>query len=432
MNPKDMAPVAEPQAISAPGGIPRPENNKYYPALDGLRAIAVLFVFFGHYEAVLYPRLSWGWAGVDLFFALSGFLITGILYDTQASATRLRDFFMRRILRIFPLYFGVLLVAAAFTFKYHWLWNPAWILWFTYLGNYADMIYLHSNLLALQAVDHLRSQRPNHSVFILYTGHFWSLCVEEQFYLFWPLVVFAVSKRATLRNICLIIIAIDLVARIVCVHLLPADLLSSGFLERFTPLRLDALLFGALAALLMRGPNAGRVQSIARAAAPLGLLAFVGWDVCYALVTAGHHLYQPDMTSPVLTTIGFTLIDALSAIIVLALLRSGGILYRALTLPPLRRLGQISYGFYVFHDLFHNVYGRWARQILTEREPWVHITAAFAFISTLIIATISYQFYEKPFLRLKRLFSASSPGGHAELDAPRLSTLEPVEAAAPR
>ena len=129
--------------------LPAPENKLYFPALDGIRAVGVLMVFFQHYEAALFPRLAWGWAGVDIFFVLSGFLITGILYDTRSSPTRLRDFFLRRMLRIFPLYYGVLLAAAALTPVFHWLWNPAWILWFTYLGNYARFIYLGSPLMDL-------------------------------------------------------------------------------------------------------------------------------------------------------------------------------------------------------------------------------------------------------------------------------------------
>jgi peptidoglycan/LPS O-acetylase OafA/YrhL len=82
-------------------------GRAYYPALDGLRAVAFLLVFFLHYLG-----LPWGWVGVEMFFVLSGFLITGILYDTRDHPHRWRTFYVRRALRIFPLYYGTLAAIA--------------------------------------------------------------------------------------------------------------------------------------------------------------------------------------------------------------------------------------------------------------------------------------------------------------------------------
>src|ERR1700761_9741340 len=119
--------------------LPAPENKRFYPALDGLRAIAVLMVFYQHYISNTggAPAFNWGWSGVDLFFVLSGFLITGILYDTRNTLHRFRNFYVRRTLRIFPLYYGVLLMALLLTPVFHWFWHPAQILWPLYLGNYS-------------------------------------------------------------------------------------------------------------------------------------------------------------------------------------------------------------------------------------------------------------------------------------------------------
>ena len=84
--------------------LPKPENKLFYPALDGLRGAAVLLVFLEHYELSHKAKyLDWGWVGVDIFFVLSGFLITGILYDSRRDAGRWRKFYVRRALRIFPL-----------------------------------------------------------------------------------------------------------------------------------------------------------------------------------------------------------------------------------------------------------------------------------------------------------------------------------------
>jgi peptidoglycan/LPS O-acetylase OafA/YrhL len=151
----------------------RPENRAFYPALDGLRAIAFLMVF-----CVRYIYMPWGWAGVDVFFVLSGFLITGILFDSLDDLHRVRNFYVRRILRIFPLYYGVMLLLLPFIYgQLSW----SWLLWPAYLGNYARFFHPYvvdtpaGNLADFQLI----LQVGNHAR--LYLGHFWSLCVEEQF-----------------------------------------------------------------------------------------------------------------------------------------------------------------------------------------------------------------------------------------------------------
>ena len=98
-------------------------KSAYYIALDGLRAIAVIMVFFQHYGAGKAFLFGWGWTGVDIFFVLSGFLITGILYDSQQKPHRYRDFYIRRTLRIFPLYYFVWAVILLMTPFALWQWN---------------------------------------------------------------------------------------------------------------------------------------------------------------------------------------------------------------------------------------------------------------------------------------------------------------------
>lgn len=98
-------------------------KSAYYIPLDGLRAVAVIMVFFQHYGAGRLSLFSWGWAGVDIFFVLSGFLITGILYDSQHKAHRYRDFYIRRTLRIFPLYYTLWAIVLILTPVALWQWN---------------------------------------------------------------------------------------------------------------------------------------------------------------------------------------------------------------------------------------------------------------------------------------------------------------------
>ncbi len=364
----------------------------------------MLLVFFQHYLTSTFPQLGWGWAGVDIFFVLSGFLITGILYDTQDAPNRFRIFYMRRTLRIFPLFYGVLFLALITTPVMDWMWNPAWILWACYLGNYARYFYLHSPLLPLGAIEHLISRYNGQPDLTFYVGHFWSLCVEEQFYLVWPLVVFTVRRRETLRTICICALPLALAARISCLWLLPKPWLAEEFLYRVTPLRIDALLLGGLLALCLRGPEADRVLRLAKPILYSFSVGFILFQLLYGQLSGTHHVYTPASGDPVLTTLGYSLIDLFAGALILASLSLDSPLGRILSLPPLRALGRISYGFYVFHDLLRAVYVRAVGAFIGGRVPlgeFECIVAIVGLIATIGIAALSFRFFEAPFLRLK-------------------------------
>ncbi len=400
-----QAAAADPDAIVH--DLPPSENKRFYPALDGLRALAVLMVFFEHYGGPSIPGANWGWAGVDIFFVLSGFLITGILYDTRNTAHRFRNFYARRTLRIFPLYYGVLLFGLLLTPIFHWLWNPAWLLWFVYLGNYARFIYLHNPLFARGAIEHLVGQHHTHMLGFLYLGHFWSLCVEEQFYLVWPCLVFLIRDRVRLRNLCITVCVLTLVARIICVFTVPHAFLAAEFLYRITPLRADALLLGGLVALSLRGPNRERLLRLARPLLLCEAALFVVFEVLYPHVSGTHQIYDPNTTGPVLSTIGFTLVDLFAATLILAILQPSPGLYRLFNLKSARQLGQISYGFYVYHDLFHYVYLGAAHHIVGHNHWAIPVAALIGLVCTTAIAYGSFRYFESPFLKLKRYFVAS-------------------------
>ena len=386
--------------------LPPSENKLFYPALDGLRAFAVLLVFFEHYGLVQHPAINWGWIGVDLFFVLSGFLITGILYDTRNTAHRFRNFYARRTLRIFPLYYGVLLFGLLLTPVFHWLWNPAWLLWFVYLGNYARFLWIHSPLFPSGALEHLVSQRHTRLLPALYLGHFWSLCVEEQFYLVWPLVVFSLRDRVRLRNLCIVVCGLALLARIVCVLTVPPVYLQSEFLYRLTPLRVDALLLGGLVALCLRGPERQRMLRLARPLLYLEIAGIVLWELLYRLFSSGHTFYHPSTSNSYLSTIGFTLIDLFAATLIVVLLQPGGTLFSVFNLKWARKLGQISYGFYVFHDMFHHLYIHVATHLLRHTRWITYGTALTGLIGTTLLAYLSFRFFEAPILRFKDRFTA--------------------------
>lgn len=401
-------------------GVPPPENKKFYPALDGLRAVAVLMVFSAHYMGPHHPWMAWGWAGVDVFFVLSGFLITGVLFDTQDRTGRFRIFYIRRALRIFPLYYGVLFLALLTTPIFHWFWNRASLLWFVYLGNFSRFFFAHSNLIqpggGTQYLDHLVGQPFTAHSPMLLLGHFWSLCVEEQFYLVWPLVVFSIGRRTTLRNLCLLSVPVLLAARVLCLLFAPKIALQYELLYRATPLRVDALLIGGALALMLRGPEAERVRRSAMPLLGIAAAGFLLWEGIFRYYTGS--VYHPYAGAPVLTTVGYTLIDLVSGLLILALLRLDNPLAHALNHPALRGLGRISYGFYVFHDLFHIFIVR-GFQRLFHREDFPHdhlLVAAVGFVLTLVLATLSYHFFEVPFLRLKDRFTIEGAGAPTAAD----------------
>jgi peptidoglycan/LPS O-acetylase OafA/YrhL len=382
--------------------LPASENKRFYPALDGLRALAVLMVFYQHYLTV-HPVLNWGWTGVDCFFVLSGFLITGILYDTRETTHRFRTFYVRRTLRIFPLYYGVLLVALLLNPIFHWVWHPAWFLWPFYLGNYARFIWLSDFLKDTKTLEHFRSSIPFHTPFFLYVGHFWSLCVEEQFYLVWPLIVFFVNDRVRLRNFCIAVCVFSLAARIACLYFVPQPYLQAEMLYRLTPLRADALMLGGLLALILRGPEVRWLSRILRPTLYIFIASFFIFEAMYRLFV--HHVYYPSPSAPGLSTIGFTLIDLFAGIIILVSLEPSSLLYRVLTLKPLRRLGQMSYGFYVFHDIPHVAYIMLVSHLFGSFHQERYVVALIALVGTLILSYLSFRYFEAPFLRLKDRFT---------------------------
>lgn len=406
-----MLPVSKPQPtelLVVTGNTPhtRPENRAFYPALDGIRALAFLMVFAQHYL-----QLPWGWTGVDIFFVLSGFLITGILFDTRNDLHRVRNFYVRRTLRIFPLYFGVMLAIFLTSPLVHWQWNWRWLVWPAYLGNFARFIHPYDIGDPLQL---LADFQP--SAFLagrhltLYLGHFWSLCVEEQFYLIWPWVVFWIRDRKKLLWVCASTVPLCVAARLIGHFYFPSWMLENEILYRATPFRLDALLLGGLIALVLRANNKQVLFEFARKAFPVSAGAVLLW-----LLFAPHrHLWQRPYAYPSWKfTWGLCVVDILSGLLILVALQPGSLVYRLFSLRPLRWIGRMSYGAYVLHDIPHPLYGSLslllARHLdsrLRLSEHFIHIQATFitavmGLTLTLVLAWLSFRYFESPFLELK-------------------------------
>jgi peptidoglycan/LPS O-acetylase OafA/YrhL len=380
-------------AAGAPG-----RAGQHLAVLDGVRGVAILLVLCVHFvgDAPAYGALgrtvirvaNYGVWGVDLFFVLSGFLITGLLHDAKGAPHYFRDFYVRRTLRIFPLYYGVLtllfivlpaLPAAYPTGLGESAHHQAW-LWL-----YASNVYL-----------------AIHRAWVLpYLGHFWSLAVEEQFYVVWPFVVLWCSRRALLR-VCVVVAALALGIRM---------LLAAGG-EEFaalvlTPCRFDALCVGAFVSLAVREVGLDRVvRASGRALGPLvGLL--LATSVWNAVVRTHAGVVLPLRGTIVALCCGALLASSLGA-------ASTSVTSRLLCSPVMRFLGTRSYGLYVFHGIV--AYAIWehiaALDAVAARigsGAAVGLAACAGAAVSVVVAMASYELWEKPFLHLKNRFAPAGP-----------------------
>lgn len=386
-------------AVDLPAPAFRPIDFKTrLPALDGIRALAITLVFFEHYGGGSHGGLilralgearKRGWVGVDLFFVLSGFLITGILYDTRNDSHFFQRFYARRSVRIFPVFYLVAFILLALTPLFHYQWRWLHLTFLVYLGNFfANHDFSLYEILS-----------RNHPTARLFIGHLWSLCVEEQFYLLWPLAVWAIRDRIRLiwTAAGLSLLALGLRC-MMCLHLTPE--LAEQWIMRTLPFRMDALLFGAILALLLRSPSADRYQRACRWIFLLALAAVL------AIFT-----FAPAYDSPWLLTIGLTFIAIASAGLIGATVKTGSLEFRIFSPRPLLILGKYSYGFYIYHLLY-----RWAWiQLLVFLGRKTHsialagiIELSGAFAITFLISKLSYDLFEVRFLRFKKHFEYDS------------------------
>jgi peptidoglycan/LPS O-acetylase OafA/YrhL len=366
------------------------------PALDGLRGIAILLVLFLHFgqfghglpaptvlvDKVFIHAARTGWMGVDLFFVLSGFLITGILYDTKGSPRYFRQFYARRVLRIFPLYYAALvlfLIILPALRPEHWVLkdlktDAAW--YWTYLYN------------VKVAADGFR---PSSAL-----GHFWSLAVEEQFYLVWPIVVLWLGRKHLLV-VCVVAVVGALVFRLVSS--------STGYVvlpDVLTPARMDALAVGAFIAVVARSPN--------------GLSVMRRWAVPVA-VAAALPLAVLLRYNVALATVSHTLVALLfGAILVLALTVSPvSLLGTAAASPILRFFGRYSYALYVFHHpllWFKPAFSlAFVPTVFGSQLPAYLLWLVISIGASVAIALVSWHLLEKQFLKMKKLFPYERPLG---------------------
>ena len=354
-----------------------------------------------------YGWLYAGWVGVDLFFVLSGFLITGILYDSRGNPHRARNFYVRRTLRIFPLYWGFFLLVYLLRQPLHLYYLRS--IWFfaAYIGNLTlPVIAFQRHSPTIINVLGLRTP------FSLRIDHFWSLCVEEQFYLIWPMIVWFAGSRRALLKVCLSgFFATALLRTGLYVFASQHYIDTSLYIATYT--RCDSLLAGAWLAVWLRDEQvtAARARRVAHSFVwPSLTILLAGWAL------TGRR-WPNGFSNPFIATAGYDLLALLFAGLLLWSIDESSPLAKALIRSRLGLLGLVSYGFYIFHELLEPVF----REQFLPPFAKLHLGAvafSLAFLFLWLAAWVSFRFYESPFLRLKDRLAPtdhrSTPAGTEE------------------
>jgi peptidoglycan/LPS O-acetylase OafA/YrhL len=370
----------------------RPARLGYRPALDGLRALAIALVVLHHTGALLVPSLNddlfpAGFLGVNVFFVLSGFLITTLLLERRGAERRpIRTFYLRRALRLLPavvaLLLGILLYALVVDSRVPEALRALPVV-LTYTTNWA----------ALAGVD----VSP-------YVGHLWSLAIEEQFYLVWPLLLFGgIRLGCSRRQLLWLILGLVILSAAWRAGLWETG---HGWLRIYirTDAQADSILIGAALALLPYDQLLASLGQRARSVLARSALA---------LVLAAAELLQPD--SAALYLGGFTVVALAVAALLAAELRPGAGPSAALTWAPAIALGRVSYALYLWHfPVF---------LVISERTgDWPAVArVAVAWSIALGAAVASYRLVERPALRIKdrlgprRASPTSDPAGESQV-----------------
>jgi peptidoglycan/LPS O-acetylase OafA/YrhL len=388
----------DPRLLAVERGEQPSGPRRHITALDGLRGLAILMVFLLHTILPSLPAtgytllksiISVGHLGVDLFFVLSGFLITGILFQAKGHNRYFRNFYARRALRIFPLYYFFLILYYLVVVRFqiarfgadkmaiaardlHWAWFYATNIEIARRGS-----FITASL-----------------------NHFWTLSIEEHFYFVWPLLVYWSSRRVLLWTSAALATACLILRSILLIHGVSGEVLTS-----FTLCRVDSFAIGGAASLLLGIPLWRE-----RLKKTVPVLVAIGIPVVIATL----------FSNLVFSTIGFTTVSLFFALLIIfSVLHDRSIAVRVLGSALLRFLGKYSYSLYVFHFPIQIAV---QRILPIERlMQHTHSLAVSVFINMVIVASLSlavalgtWNGFEKRFIRLKRFFPEPEVAGTGE------------------
>jgi peptidoglycan/LPS O-acetylase OafA/YrhL len=364
----------------------KPKNlrREYYPGLDGLRGIAILLVVFYH-NFGFSNYFFFGWLGVDLFFVLSGFLITDLLLKTFHSPNYLKNFYVKRVLRIFPLYYFslvlfliILPLIKNFPLDFSYYINNQWWFW-AYLQNWLLIFKDTGNATtALQ--------------------HYWSLAVEEQFYLIWPLVILLFKKPKYLLAFAGVLLLGVIAIRFSLWTMQVKDL---NYFGLYTFTRIDGICIGSMLAILqyMRSRFLNRNFTIV-------VLILAGFNFLFFFFNR-----QNEFSFPYLAIVGYTTFAVMFALLIHETVQGENkFINSVLDTPVLKFFGRISYGFYIFHWpvylILYEYLAAWVRNSFSlSVSASQFIISIILTIIGLAVSIMSYYGFERHFLKMKKAFN---------------------------
>ena len=370
----------------------------YHPSLDGVRGVAVLAVLLLHaYVPVTVPILGnylellgiGGFLGVDIFFVLSGFLITALLFQEREANGKIdfKKFYARRALRLLPALYLYLLASISYTVAFRPSKESAGA-----LRDVAVITFYLSNWIPIN----------------IYTlRHVWSLAVEEQFYLFWPFILVGLMHLAAgfkIQRHWILGFLLGVVG-LIAIHrgLMFADIGYTTRVYQGLDTRADALLLGSCAALFLSWDLLPRREWFLKSLkiAAIVAVAVLFYWIMTRSITDGFFYYG-----------GFTLAAFGVDLIILALLVSPPkLLARFFEWSVLVWIGRLSYGIYLWHKLVYVILDQSLLPLAVRSETLrtMVLPLTIKIGVSLIVASASFYFFEKPFLRLKKRFAASAP-----------------------
>ena len=348
-------------------------STKNFSSLDGLRFFSIVPVIIHHSvsdESSHIRLLELGFLGVDLFFVISGFLIVTLLLRERDKTNNisLRKFYMRRTLRIFPLYYGVI---AAYFLLYKFILTDS-----DYGEQYLSEIW----------------------IYLTYTANFfpvafaivWSLAAEEQFYLLWPTI-----EKYFKRSVMVILAALILINQVINFPVgkaMLAEVFGKDFLElSITQTTFTPILLGVLVAHLLNQKRSFEILSL------LTAHKIMPW-VYLVLLVILCQFSPPDISG--LPRLAIQVCMAL--LLTSCVIRQDHYLNPVLTFQPVKRIGTVSYGIYLLHIISIVIVTKILNRFGVDYEIFVFLLGA---LLSIILAEISFRFYERPFLQLKKKFS---------------------------
>lgn len=355
----------------------------YFPRLDGLRFLAFLLVFVHHYlvlSGFFEPFRLHGWIGVELFFVISSYLLTKLLVEElkQTDKILIGSYFLRRVLRIWPLYFG-------------------YILLMLFLTNFADLKMCFIRLAGLFTfTDNFVTAKIGFNQHIYQTAHLWTISLEQQYYLLLPFLVYF-ARKMHMKKVVLYSIVIWLIM-IIC-RLISVNLQMKHPFIWVLPIQADAFLFGTLLGLGVFEELFNKISNTIKLLAGVLLVGII--------------FFIPNVDEIGVNQVVIYMFLAVGLVLILdGVMKNNQKWSNIFSTKIIRYFGKISYGLYVYHmiciayipDFIQNNLGLLSKHIFLYRM----LVCLITLILTILLAVLSYEFYEKWFLKLKQRWTVIS------------------------